>query len=165
MEPTPDELAGVADIFGALTRAEFGQALAELAFKRGEEYDPDRFTDTVENAVRSYHLVAVDPADAGVAVPDASEVLVAGPVAFPELPAGATDLPHILDVPERDPDSDGVAGAAAGRFRADAVRAIDEGDDERVRTLLDVSYELEAWGGLDLSTTRERMDDELTRDR
>lgn len=165
MEPTPDELAGVVDIFGALTRAELRQALAELAFKHGEEYDPDRFTDTVEAAVRSYHLVAVDPSDAGIAGQADAEVFVAGPVAFPELPEGATDLPHILDVPERDPDQDGVAAAAADRFRTDAVGAIDDGGRERVRTLLDVSYELESWGGLDLSTTRERMDDELTRDR
>ncbi len=165
MEPTPDELAGVVDLFGALARTELRRGLAELAFKRGEEYDPDRFTDTVEEAVRSYHLVAVDPAEAGVAASGADEVLVAGPVAFPELPEGATDLPHILDVPERTPDLEGAAVAAAERFRRDAVTAIDEGDRERVRALLDASYELEAWGGLDLSATRERMDDELARDR
>ncbi len=165
MEPTPDELAGVVDLFGALTRAELRRGLAELAFKRGEEYDPERFTATVEEAVQSYHLVAVDPADAGMTVSAAGEVLVAGPVAFPELPERATDLPHILDVPERDPDTEGAAVAAAERFRTDAVRAIDEADRERVRALLDASYELEAWGGLDLSTTRDRMDDELARDR
>jgi hypothetical protein len=165
MEPTPDELAGVVDLFGTLTRAELCRGLAELAFKRGEEYDPDRFAGTVEAAVRSYHLVAVDPAEAGLAGPMDGEVLVAGPVAFPELPAGATDLPHILDVPERDPDIEGAATAAAERFRQDAVTAIEKTDHERVRELLDISYELETWGGLDLSATRERMDAELARDR
>lgn len=174
MEPTPDELAGVVDLFGALTRAELRRGVAELAFKRGEEYDPEPFAGAVEEAIRSYHLVAVDPGDAGVAVdpedpengsPAASEVLLPGPVAFPELPEGATDLPHILDVPEREPDLEAATVAAADRFRTDAVTAIDEGDRERIRALLDTSYELEAWGDLDLSATRERIDDELARDR
>jgi len=164
MDPTPDELAGVVDLFGALTRTELRRGLAELAFKRGEEYDPERFADAVEDALRSYHLVAVEPADAGVAdAGDGDQVVVVGPVAFPALPEGAPDLPHILEVPDRDPDREAAAAAAAARFRRDAAAAIDGGDEERVRTLLDVSYELEAWGGLDLSGTRERMDDELVR--
>lgn len=164
MEPTPDELAGVVDLFGALAPAELRRGLAELAFKRGEEHDPGSFTDTVAEAVHSYHLVAVDPADAGVAV-SAGEVLVAGPVAFPELPEGARDLPHILDVSGRDPDQEGAAAAAAERFRRDAATAVDEEDSERIHALVDASYELEAWGGLDLSATRERMDSKLARDR
>lgn len=183
MEPTPDELAGVVDSFGALTRAELREGLAELAFKRGEEYDPDRFTDTVEDAVRSYHLIAVDPGEAAVAGPSeasavagptddradgdstASDVLLPGPAAFPELPGGARDLRHILDVPDRDPDVEAVTVAAADRFRADAVTAVQEGNHERLRSLLDASYELEAWGNIDLSATRERIDDELAEDR
>ncbi len=163
MDPTPDELAGVVDLFGALTRAELRRGLAELAFKRGEEYDPGRFADAVEGALQSYHLVAVRAGDAGVAGVADDRVVVVGPVAFPALPGRASDLPHILDVPDRDPDHEAAAAAAATRFRQDAATAIDGGDGERVRTLLDVSYELEAWGGLDLSTTRERMDDALAR--
>lgn len=154
MDPTPDELAGVVGLFGALTRAELCEGLAELAFKRGEEYDPDAFEGNVEDALRSYHLVAVD-ADAG------ESLLVVGPAAFPELPDGATDLPHILDVPGRDPDREAAGTAAAQRFRQDAATAIDDVDTDRIRALLDVSYELEAWGDVDLSAARERMDDAL----
>jgi len=163
MDPTPDELAGVVDLFGALTRAELRRGLAELAFKHGEEYDPGRFADAVEGALQSYHLVAVRAGDAGVAGVADNRVVVVGPVAFPALPERASDLPHILDVPDRDPDHEAAAAAAATRFRQDAATAIDGGDGERVRTLLDVSYELEAWGRLDLSATRERMDDALAR--
>ncbi|PSQ33533.1 hypothetical protein BRD09_00670 [Halobacteriales archaeon SW_10_68_16] len=165
MDPAPDELAGVVDLFGALTPSELRRALAELAFKRGEDDDPDRFGPAVADARQSYHLVAVDADEAGVDVSEADDPLVVGPVAFPTLPEGARDLPHILDIPERDPDREAVTGAAATRFRADAAGAIDDGDTERIRTLLDTSYELETWGGMDLSVTRERMDDELTRDR
>ena len=37
----PDELAGVVDLFGALTPSELESALEELAFKRGESVDSD----------------------------------------------------------------------------------------------------------------------------
>jgi hypothetical protein len=156
MDPTPDDLAGVVDLFGGLTRAQLGEALAELAYKRGGEYDPDGFEAIIDAAVRSYHLIAVEDA-----TETADSLLVVGPVAFPELPEGATDLPHILDVPDRDPNRDAAARAAAERFRRDAATAIDDGDTERVRVLVDVSYELEAWGGRDLSTTRELLDETL----
>jgi hypothetical protein len=161
MDPTPDELAGVVDLFGALTRAELRRGLAELAYKRGGAHDPDRFADDVESALRSYHVVAVDAVGADAGAP----VVVVGPVAFPALPEGAEDLPHILDTPLRDPDQDAVAAAAVDRFRQDAATAIDTGDHSRVESLLDVSYELEAWAGagVDLSATRSRMDDELDR--
>lgn len=159
MDPSADELAGVVDLFGALTRSELAEGLAELAYKRGEEYDPGSFADDIDDALRSYHLVAVDPAAAGVGTD--GPLVVVGPVAFPELPEGASDLPHILDVPDRNPDRDAAASAAADRFRRDAASAIDADDEDRIRALLDVSYELEAWGDRDLSGTRERMDDEL----
>ncbi len=165
MDPAPDELAGVVDLFGALTPRELRRALAELAFKRGDDDDPEQFGATVADARQSYHLVAVDTGVAGLDDPAADDLLVVGPVAFPTLPEGARDLPHILDIPERDPDREAVTTAATTRFREDAARAIDDGDTERIRTLLDISYELETWGGMDLSTTRERMDDELARDR
>lgn len=156
MELTRDDIAGVVDLFGGLTRSELGDALAELAFKRGEEHDPGAFRDDIERALDSYHLVAVDAeeTDAGVE----SDLLVVGPVAFPELPEGATDLPHILDVEDRTVDRAVAARAAERRFRADASAAVEAGDDARIGALLDVSYELEAWGDVDLGTARERLD-------
>ena len=95
MELTADELAGVVDVVGPLTRAELRRACSELAFKRGADADPNHFGDAVEAALAGYHLVAVADHDA------AAPLVVVGPAAFPELPEGATDLPHILDVPAR----------------------------------------------------------------
>lgn len=157
MDATADELAGVVDLFGALTRTELGEALAELAFKRGEDYDTEAFDADIHEALRSYHLVAVPAEETGV---NASEpLLVAGPVAFPELPDGATDLPHILDAEQRTVSRDAAAGAARNRFLSDAADATQGDDADRMETLLDVSYELEAWGSVVLAEVRDRLDD------
>ncbi|MHB9288403.1 hypothetical protein ACKVMT_15340 [Halobacteriales archaeon Cl-PHB] len=160
MELEPDDLAGVVDLFGALTRDELGDALAELAFKRGEEYDPGVFSDDVAAAERDYYLLAVEPGavTAGSVPDDAAELLVVGPVAFPSLPEGASDLPHILDVPERGTDRDAVGRAAEQRFRADAAVAVEADDPDRIAALLDASYELEAWAPVDLAAARDRLD-------
>jgi hypothetical protein len=150
---TGDELAGVVDLFGALTRGELESALGELAFKRGESADDDAIDDAVDAAVEAYYLVAVDRDD--------ETLLVPGPVAFPTLPDGAEDLPHIMDVPGRDVDDDEVVEAAERRLRADAAVAVDAGDVERIERLLDVSYDLETWGANDVSGVRSRLDDAL----
>jgi hypothetical protein len=157
MDLTADELAGVADLFGGLTRAELGRGLAELAYKGGEDVKPAAFDDDIDAALASYHLVAVDPDAAAADVTD--PLLVPGPVAFPELPPGATDLPHIMDVTERPVDSAAAAEAAQRRFQREAATAVNEDDAARIAALLDVSYELEAWGSIDLSTARARLDD------
>lgn len=160
METTADELAGVVDLFTALTRDELERALAELAFKRQGEFEPEGFADRVDAALESYHLLAVGAAAVGDADGDADEWLVAGPIAFPTLPEDAADLPHILDVPERSVDRAAVGRAAEERFRTDAAAAVEAGDDDRITELLDVSYELEAWAPVDLEVTRERLDAE-----
>lgn len=156
MELTGNDIAGVVDLFGGLTHAELGTALAELAFKRGEDHDPTAFEADIESAVRSYHLVAIDPDE--TTGDSEGALLVVGPVAFPELPEGATDLPHILDAPDRDIDMETAARAAEQRFREDASTAVKTGDTDRIEALLDVSYELEAWGGVDLARSRDRLD-------
>jgi hypothetical protein len=150
---TGDELAGVVDLFGALTREELGDALGELAFKRGEEVDEAAAEAAVDDAIAGYYLVAVDR--------DGTTLLAPGPVAFPTLPDGAEDLPHILDVPTRTVDRDALAEAAERQLRADAARAVDADDDERIERLLDVSYDLETWGSTDVSGVRSRLDDAL----
>jgi hypothetical protein len=147
---TGDELAGVVDVFGALTRVELADALGELAFKRGESIDEAAVDTAVDAAVTEYYLVAVDRED--------TTLLAPGPVAFPRLPDGAEDLPHILDVPERDPGRDVLAEAAERRLRADAARAVDADDTDRIERLLDVSYDLETWGTTDVSGVRSRLD-------
>ena len=169
MELTPDELAGVVDVLGPVTRTELVSACGELAFKRGEDADSDAFEGWVESALASYHLVAVagEVREASKRSGDASErdiesgepLVVVGPAAFPALPDGAEDLPHILDLPARSLSRDAVGEAAERQFRADAADAVRTGDDERIQSLLDVSYDLEAWGPVELSTARGRLDE------
>jgi len=142
--PSPDDLAGVVDLFGGLTRAELERALAELAFKRGVESPGDG---VVDGAVASYHLVEHD------------DLLVVGPAAFPALPDGAEDLPHILDVDARTVDRDSVAATVEERFRADTARALTDGNRGAVDRLLDISYDLETWGPVDVADVRRRLDD------
>jgi hypothetical protein len=149
MDLSADELAGVVDVFGALSRTELRRACAELAFKRGEETEPSVYGDSIDAAVESYHLVAVDGETALLAV---------GPTAFPTLPEGAGDLPHIMDVPDRDLARDRVVEAVERQFRADAAAAIDAGDEDWIAALLDVSYDLDAWGAVDLADARDRLD-------
>jgi len=154
MDVSGDELAGVVDLFDALTRPELGQALVELAFKDGEDREPADFADDIDAALASYQLVAEAP-------DDEETLLVPGPVAFPELPEHATDLPHIMDVPSRTVDRADLAEGVERRFRTDTARAVDAGDSERIEELLDVSYELELWGPVDLAAARDRLDDAL----
>jgi hypothetical protein len=148
MEISGDDLAGIVDLFGGLTRAELDGAVEELAFKRGDDHDPEAVADAVGAALDSYHLVAVG---------DDPEPLVSGPAAFPALPDGATDLPHIMDVPERSVDRETAAEAALAKLAADADAALSEDDTERTATLVDLSYDLETWGPVDAAAIRERL--------
>lgn len=171
-----DALAGVVDLFGALTRAELERALEELAYKQGVA-PPD--SGSIDRATERYALVSygLDGSDGpddgdgdgggdGNADGDAAEggnegaeeLLVPGPSAFPSLPPGADDLPHIMDVPSRSVDREAVGRAVEERFRADVARALASGDDELVGRLLDVSYDLDAWG-LEMADLRARLDD------
>jgi hypothetical protein len=170
-EPTlsPDELAGLVDLFGALTRAELDRAVDELAARQGHSAEAD-----VDGAVESYHLVEVGPETATGAVEDVaaddgehgaggdgSTLVTPGPVAFPALPAGAEDLPHVLDVDSRPVDRAALVGDVEARLRGDAARAVARDDVERMRHLLDVTYDLEAWASADVGDVRDRLDDAL----
>lgn len=157
MEPSPDELAGTVDGFGALTRGELVAALEDLAARSGWELDPEELASAIDEARDGYYLLEVD-ADV-VEAPDGAEpgtdeVLVAGPAALPELPPGGEDLPHLLDIARRAVDLEVVARLVEGRLRADAAAAIDDGDVGRAERLLDACYELEAWGPVDLSDAK-----------
>lgn len=176
-----DDLAGVVDLFGWLTRAELAGALSELAFKRRAEVDGDAIAAAIDVAVAEYALVPAPPealaegdgaaadtgdASADVADPDdgldADDVALAvGPAAFPSLPEGAADLPHILDVPERDVDREALSEAVLARLSADAVAAIGDGDADRLAVLADVTYDIEAWAPVDAGPIRERIVAEL----
>lgn len=156
MELSGDEIAGIADLFGGLTREELGQALAELAFKGGEEYDPAAFEGQVDEAIETYKLIRIVPEAVAADVQD--PVFVPGPVAFPELPPAGEDLTHILDINRRDIDDSAGEIAAVETFREDVETALDAGESSRRNRLIDISYELEAWGAEDLSELRERLE-------
>ncbi|MFC6992233.1 hypothetical protein ACFQH3_11025 [Haladaptatus sp. GCM10025707] len=149
MDLRHDELAGVVDLFTALTREELTTALAELAYRQGTE--DAVFTDQIDAAVERYFLVEFER--------DGTAYLTPGPVAFPELPDGGEDLPHILDVELREIDRSAIATPVEARFRRDAAAAVNAGDDERILHLLDVSYDLEAWGPVDLDAARDLLDE------
>lgn len=151
MEVSGDELAGVVELFGALTREEMASALGELAFKAGTEPPED---EVIAAAVDRYVLVTVDR--------EGEELLTVGPAAFPALPPGAEDLPHILDVDPREVDRAALAPVVEERFRIEAARAVADGDEDAIDRLLDLTYDLEAWGPLELATVRERLTAEQT---
>jgi hypothetical protein len=160
-----DELAGVVDLFGALTPAELTAALVELAYRQRGDVDEeavrDAATAAIDRAVERYHLV-VSPSDDGApGDADAADRLAVGPVSFPTLPAEADDLPHILDHPTRSVSREDLARSVEGRLRGDAARAVAAGDDDRMRELLDVTYDLETWAPVDVSEVRLRLDDAL----
>ncbi|SDX56824.1 DUF7109 family protein [Halobellus clavatus] len=168
----PDELAGIVDLFGALTPAELERALSELAFKRGTDLADDAVAAAVDEAVRSYALVRYardaaaaadgDPARDATAAEDGPgdrTLLAPGPAAFPTLPPNAEDLPHILAVDSRDVDRETAAEALAERFRADAARAASAGDDAEIRRLLDLTYDVAVWAeSIDIDDVRDRLD-------
>ena len=146
-----DDLAGILDLFGALTPAELESALEELAFKRGESVDPDAVGTAVDDAVASFAVVRYQG--------DGRTLLAPGPAAFPTLPPNAEDLPHILDVPDRDVDPEAAGAAVADRLRSAAAGALDADDEAEMRRLLDVTYDVEVWSGaVAVDEVRERLD-------
>jgi hypothetical protein len=155
MSKMKDELAGVVDLFGALTRDELAEALAELAFKQGKAVDESALETVIEDAVTDYYLVEADA--------DGERVLVPGPVAFPSMPKNGEDLPHIMDVPERSVDQEGLGDRVKERLEAEA-KTVGGGDEKRASYLIDVSYDLEAWSPVEADDVRSRLD-ESTGDR
>ncbi|WP_266075922.1 DUF7109 family protein [Haladaptatus caseinilyticus] len=155
MSKTKDELAGVVDLFGALTRDELADALAELAFKQGKEVDESTFESVIEGAVTDYYLVEAE--SCGKTDSEGERVLVPGPVAFPVLPDNGEDLPHIMDVPERSVNRERIGERVRNRLREEAENA----GEDRAGHLLDVSYDLEAWAPVSADSVRDRLDESL----
>lgn len=157
MNATADELAGVVDLFGGLTRDELERALTEVAFRAdGMTVDGDALEGALEEALESFGLVPYEPPS------DADEVLlVAGPTAFPVTPEHAEDLPHILDVEPRRLDRKALGEQTRERFSRAVEDALEAGDGERASHLLDVSYDLEAWAPVDCASERDRLDGRL----
>ncbi len=162
-----DELAGIVERFGALTRAELADALSELAFKRRTDVDATAVDDAIAAATAGYVIVPVptdavhvaggDDSDPSDHEPEADGLLAVGPAAFPTPPPNVEHLPHILDVPDRTVDRDRLAEATLDRLRSDVDAAVDDGDDARLEGLLEVTYDLDAWATADATGTRDRI--------
>lgn len=148
--PDPDELAGVVDLFGGLTREELRGAFEDLAARSGDAFDPDVLDECIDEALGQYYLASVEH--------EGVELLAAGPTALPRLPDGGEDLPHLVSVEGRSVDPAGVGESTLERLRADAARAVNEGDADRIETLLDVCYDLEAWAPVETDELRDRLD-------
>lgn len=146
---SPDELAGIVDTFGALDREELERACSETAFRRGEPLEDDEVEADLEAALAADALVEHDGR------------FVVGPAAFPALPEGAEDLPHIMDVGRRSVDREAVAAAVGDAIAAEVEAAVADADRERCRALLDRCYEVEAWGPVDLGAERDRLESVL----
>ncbi|MFB6198794.1 MAG: hypothetical protein ABEI52_11090 [Halobacteriaceae archaeon] len=150
MHQDPDKLSGIVDAFGALEREELRNASRELAFKKGVDFNPDVHRECVERALDEYVLVELDG------------LLIAGPTAFPDLPDGGDDLPHILEVSYRDIDRESFYSTIEQRFRSDAANAIQTESIPKCRKLIDMSYDLSDWG-IKTDTIRDRLVAELER--
>jgi len=163
MTTTHDELAGVVDLFGALTRSELTAALDELAFKQGQDVDDAALQSTIETAIEAYALVEYEPADSGDR--EGTDPLVAvGPTAFSSLPPNADDLPHILDFERRAVDRERLADQVRQRLTSEAEASVDVDDSARAAELLDVSYDLETWASVDAEGVRSRLEPVLPQD-
>ncbi|SFL02242.1 hypothetical protein SAMN04487950_2001 [Halogranum rubrum] len=156
---TYDELAGVVDLFGALTREELHRALGELAYKQGRDADETALWAAVDGAIEAYYLVEYESESHDETADET--LLTVGPVAFPMLPPNAEDLPHILDIERRDVERETLGEQVHERLLGDAARAVNNDDEERIEHLLDVSYDLEAWAPVTVDVARARLDEAL----
>ncbi|MGM0397362.1 MAG: DUF7109 family protein [Halobacteriota archaeon] len=142
-----DELAGIVDLFGLLPRSALLDAVRELAFRRDVSFDAAETEAAIDDAVASFVLVQFEY--------EGESVLVPGPTAFPMLPEGAEDLPHILDAERRDVDRSVLADPIRDRLTQAASQVQ---DPERAHELLDVTYDAEAWTDVDLTAVRDRLE-------
>lgn len=169
MSATGDELAGVVDLFGALTRTELSAALTELAFKQGQEVDDDAVAEAIDAATEAYVLVEYNPEGDADAIEsndddEAGSLLTVGPAAFPTLPPNAEDLPHILDYESRTVDRDRLAEQVQARLEVEADAVVDADDADRAAELLDVSYDMEAWADIEGGEIRASLSAVLPQD-
>jgi len=158
MSTTHDELAGVVDLFGALTHVGLTAALDELAFKQGQDVDEAALRSAIEAAIEAYALVEYEPADS------TKPLVAVGPTAFRSLPPNAEDLPHILDFDRRSVDRDRLAAQVRKRLTVEAERVVDADDTARAAELLDVSYDIEAWASADTGGVRSALEPVLPQD-
>ncbi len=146
MELSGDELAGIVDQFGALSRDTLEEAIQETAFRAGEKLQPATVDTWIEDALAAFALLEVEV--------DGTTRIVPGPRAFPSVPDMATDLPHVLDVEPRSVPTAALERGLRNRL-AEAADEIESAD--RAHELIDVTYDAEAWVGADFGDVRDRL--------
>jgi len=162
MSTTHDELAGVVDLFGALTYDELAAALAELAFKQGQDVDGDALETEIDAAIDAYALVEYEPADDSDS--DDETLVAVGPTAFPSLPPNGEDLPHILDYARRSVDRERLATQVSQRLTAEATAVANADNADRAAELVDVAYDIELWAPVDTDEVRSTLTAVLPQD-
>ncbi len=166
MDATADELAGVVDLFGGLSRDELERALSEAAFRAdGRSIDEGALEEAIDNGLESFTLLecTAESVTTERRKLDAdAQLYVSGPAAFPTVPEYAEDVPHILDIDRRRFDRDALGETARDRFSAAIEESLNgEPSDERLRYLLEVSYDIEAWAPVELADERQRLEEGL----
>jgi len=146
MDLDADELAGIVDLFGLLPRADLRTAVRELAFRRDTEVTTDAVDSAIDDAVADFVLIQF--------AMDDETVLVPGPTAFPTMPEGAEDLPHILDAERRTVDRSVLATPIRNRLESAAASV---SDPSEAADLLEVTYDAETWTDVALDDVRERL--------
>ncbi|MDJ1431052.1 hypothetical protein [Halostagnicola sp. A-GB9-2] len=166
MDATADELAGVVDLFGGLSRDELERALSEAAFRAdGRSIDEGALEEAIDDGLESFTLLECTVAEMTTdprTLDAEDQFYVSGPAAFPEVPEYAEDVPHILDIDRRRFDREALGETARDRF-SDAIDEALNGarSDERLEYLLEVSYDIEAWAPVELADERGRLEEGL----
>ncbi|MFB6110303.1 MAG: hypothetical protein ABEJ60_05445 [Halodesulfurarchaeum sp.] len=151
MELSGDEIAGILDQFGALPPAALRQAIHETAFRAGVDPEAETVEGWIESAREDLSILTVEIEGEALYAP--------GPRAFPRVPEAASDLPHVLEAPRRQVPAEALESGLRERLEA----AVDGGaDPDRARELLDLTYDAEAWAGIDLADLRDRLRDVAT---
>ncbi|MDZ7849302.1 MAG: hypothetical protein U5K70_00300 [Halodesulfurarchaeum sp.] len=148
MELSGDQLAGIVDQFGALSPPEMRRAIRETAFRAGVDLDEETIEEWIDQAQADFSLLKVEL--------DGDPLVVPGPRAFPEVPESAGDLPHVLDVDPRTVPEETLETGLRNRL---AAKTATIEDPDRAHDLIDVTYDAEAWAGIDLGDVRERLAD------
>ena len=155
MDVTADELAGVVDLFGGLTREELERALSEVAYRDGgASIDDETIDTTLEEAIEGFVVVEFGEGSA-----ETGSLYVAGPTAFPTTPEHGEDLPYILDLDRRTIDRETLGTRVTDRLNREIEAALAAGDAEQARWLVDVSYDVESWAPVTCTDQRERLDE------
>ena len=149
MDPTLDELAGAVDLFEGLSREELISGFGDISARMGDYVNVETLSLRIDEAIEKYYLVEI--VDRGL--------LVVGPSALPELPEGGEDLPHLILVGEREINREEVEKSVVERVSKEIEIVISKKDRDQMERLLDVCYDLEIWGEIDVEGIRKKLEE------